>query len=234
MRLGRVLGVRAVATLCGTLEQWAQSRGPAGDYGILQNNVWRTLPAFAALVERGGLAAVACHLLRVPEVVLFQDNLVWKPPGARPIEWHQDYSYWPLDAPSGVTLWLALDDADRTNGCMHYLPGTHRLGERQPADFIAGTNQPRSGDLPPLDWRARAAEAVVAPASAGALLAHHPLVWHMSPGNSSTRPRRAFTMTWVTPDVHWDPAHAPHPYLHALSPARGAPIAGEGFPRFRM
>lgn len=211
---------------------WATRADPPSPYGILKHNLWREQETVAQLLGDGWLAALAGGLLEVPEVVLFQDNLVWKPPGAGRIEWHQDYSYWPLDRPAGVTLWIALDDADAANGCLHYLPGTHRLGERQAADFIAGAGQPRRGTLPPLDWAAREHDAVAAVAAAGQILAHHPLVWHMSPPNVSVGPRRALTLTWITPAVRWAPDHAPHPYTHALVPTPGEPVRGELFPRF--
>jgi hypothetical protein len=214
------------------LDRWTEQAGPPGPYGMLKHNVWREQGDVARLVGDGSLARVACRLLDLPQVVLFQDNLVWKPPGARRIEWHQDFSYWPLDAATGVTLWVALDDADVANGCLHYVPGTHRLGERQPADFIAGTGQPMRPDLPPLDLSGREREAVPAEVAAGRILAHHPLVWHMSPPNHSNRPRRALTFTWITPDVRWDPEHAPHPYDYALRPTRGDPVRGDLFPCF--
>jgi hypothetical protein len=231
--LGEVLHAEGLRRLRGALEHWRRQRGTAGPYGILCNNVRCEIPAVADLVAEGGLATTACRFLGSPRVVLFQDNLVWKPAGAARIEWHQDYSYWPLDAPRGVTFWLALDDADSTNGCMHYIPGTHRLGERQPADFIAGSGQPARPGLPPLDWAARESGAVPAPVRAGELVIHHPLVWHMSPANGSSRQRRALTFSWIGPEVRWDTAHAPHPFNHTLRPADGSPVGGELFPCFK-
>lgn len=226
------LDLTLVHQLHRALDAWPGRDAATGTYGILKNNVWREVPDVARLIDDGALAAIACELLGAAEIVLFQDNLVWKPPGGARIEWHQDYSYWPLDRPAGVTLWIALDDADAANGCMHYLPGTHLMGERQPADFISGTGQPQRGDLPPLEWRAREPDAVAAAVRAGQVVAHHPLVWHMSPANASHRVRRALTLTWILPTATWDPDHAPHPYLYALRPAAGERVAGEMFPRF--
>lgn len=209
-------------------------RDPATNaYGILRHNLWRDLPAFRALLLGGELAAVARSLTGAREVVFFQDNLIWKPPGtdAR-LEWHQDYAYWPLDRPDGLTLWLALDDADAENGCLCYVPGTHLGGERAPTDFVAGSGQPKVAALPPLDAASRQAEAVAAPVRAGEALAHHPLTWHMSGPNSTPRPRRAWSLTWLLPDVRWAKGHAPHPYNYFLAPTDGALVVGEPFPRF--
>jgi hypothetical protein len=127
---------------------------PESDYGLLLNDTWRRVPELASWLRGGPLGAVLTALHGGP-LLLFQDNLVWKRPGTgRAIEWHQDYSYWPLDCPEGLTAWLALDDADEDSGALVYAPGTHQLGECEPADFISGSGQPTSGALPPLELAA--------------------------------------------------------------------------------
>jgi hypothetical protein len=143
------LSAADLATLRAGLEVWAGGLPPASvtarGYGILRHNLWREVPAFHAVLAQGGLARQAADLLGAAAVTLFQDNLIWKTPGTETgVQWHQDYAYWPLSAPAGVTLWLALDDADEANGCLHYIPGTHREGERQPTNC----STPRSGRLP--------------------------------------------------------------------------------------
>jgi ectoine hydroxylase-related dioxygenase (phytanoyl-CoA dioxygenase family) len=202
-------------------------------YGVLRNNIWRQIPAYREFLLDGDLPRAAAELLG-EDVVVFQDNLIWKPPRTEhQVRWHQDYSYWPLSSPRGVTLWLALDDADADNGCLHYLPGTHREGERCPTDFVAGTNQPLRPDLPPLDAEARADRVVAVPMRAGELLAHDPLTWHMSPMNATDRHRRAWSLTILVESVSWDTGHAPHPFNWTLAPVNGTPVVGELFPRFQ-
>ncbi|MBL8890990.1 MAG: phytanoyl-CoA dioxygenase family protein [Planctomycetaceae bacterium] len=46
-------------------------------------------------------------------------------------EWHQDYGYWYNYAclrPAMISCLIALDRADRENGCLQVLPGSQRLG----------------------------------------------------------------------------------------------------------
>ena len=136
-RLGSVLTREEVERLWGLLDRFDGLEGPASSAGIIVHDVWRQVPEVAEVVR--SLAPLACRLLGVPRCVLFQDNLVWKTPGSDRIEWHQDYSYQPLTAPLGVTLWLSLDPIEPDNGCLHYVPGTHLLGECAPADFISQT-----------------------------------------------------------------------------------------------
>ncbi|MEZ4474252.1 MAG: phytanoyl-CoA dioxygenase family protein [bacterium] len=175
------------------------------------------------------LARAAAEVLGEPAVVFFQDGLVWKPPGgATPIWWHQDHSYLPLAAPTALTLWVCFDDADEQAGCLAYVPGSHRLGDRQPADF-AGDGRADPG-LPPMDVEGR--PTVLVPVRAGDAIAHDVRVWHMSGPNRSAHERRALSTTWVTPAARWDPARAPSPFTWRLRPAAGAPLTGPLFPRF--
>lgn len=205
----------------------------AGPVPTIRHEAWRALPELRELVLDGRLASVARRLLGC-SVLLFQDHLVTKAARSSDVlRPHQDYSYWPLDRPSGLTAWLALDDADAARGCLRYAPGSHRLGERRPADFMAGAPLPeaaRRADLPPLEWDEGAAVAV--PVTAGDLLVHDPLTWHASGPNATDRPRRAWSTTWVAAHVRWDPQHAPHPFDHALAPKPGQALDGDHFPAF--
>ncbi len=201
-------------------------------YGVIRFEARQALPELDRVICGDVLPALAMAMQGLDEVVLFQDLLVSKVPGAGAINWHQDYSYWPLERPGGAMMWVGLDEALVDNGCLHYVPGSHRWGERQPADFIQGSNQPSLPGLPPLDVDAHLDEVVAVPTRPGDVLIHDSLTWHYSPPNRSDRPRRAFIMTWIPRDIGWDPEHAPHPYNYFIEPTRGAPLEGALFPRF--
>ena len=72
-----------------------------------------------------------------------------------------------------------------------------------------------------------------APAPSGSAWLHNPLIWHRSAPNRSDRPRRAWSLTWVSPDVRWDPAHSAHPFNTFRNPVAGSPLEVD-FPRFRL
>ncbi len=202
--------------------------GPSG-YGRIVHDPWRSSAVLRRHLLTGVLPDLARAMLGEPPV-LFQDHLVSKTPGTvDAVKWHQDYSYWPLDRPIGLTMWIALDDATQDNGCLNYLPGSHSQGERQPADFVAGAVLGTAAELPPLvvDEAAR----VSVPVAAGTVLVHDPLVLHMSFGNSTTTARRAWSVSWVTETARWRPSHAPHPYNYTLKPESGASLCTERFPR---
>ena len=63
------------------------------------------------------------------EVFLFEDKLNYKPPfiGSHyPL--HQDYAYWQAHTDRLVTVTLLLDDATAENGCLRFVPGSHKQG----------------------------------------------------------------------------------------------------------
>lgn len=41
--------------------------------------------------------------------------------------WHQDNRYWSFDDENLVSVWLALGDENRKNGCLRVIPGSHKL-----------------------------------------------------------------------------------------------------------
>jgi phytanoyl-CoA hydroxylase len=99
--------------------------------------------------------------------------------------WHQDASYWP-DMPDAraATCWLALDPATVDNGCMWFVPGSHRAPLRE--HWRAGEG---SGAL---ECRASEDEATVVPLSPGSCTFHHGGTIHYSRGNTTGTRRRAF------------------------------------------
>jgi hypothetical protein len=65
---------------------------------------------------------------------LFKDKLIFKPPGAKGYDLHQDYISWPTFPRSFVTAAIALDPSGAANGATEVFPGYHRLGYLSPAD----------------------------------------------------------------------------------------------------
>src|SRR5437762_1409630 len=88
---------------------------------------WRVLPGFHDLLWNPAFLAPAFQLLDGP-VRFWHDQLFCKP--ARHggvVAWHQDYSYWTRTTPlAHLTCWIGLDDSTRENGCLHYVPGSHK------------------------------------------------------------------------------------------------------------
>ena len=62
-----------------------------------------------------------------PNIMTFSGRF-WIKPGrdGSYVSWHQDSAYFGLDPHEVVTVWLALTDSTRENGCLRVLPGSHR------------------------------------------------------------------------------------------------------------
>jgi phytanoyl-CoA hydroxylase len=124
------------------------------------------------------------------------DDPEWfnKPAGTNhPTPPHQDNYYFCLEPPQVVTIWLALDRADEQNGCLRYVPGSHRLGVRpHQTTKVLGFSQGIS-DYNDED-RSREVTVLLEPGDA---LAHHGNMIHRAEPNRTTdRQRRAFAMVW--------------------------------------
>lgn len=226
--LGRVLDDAQLAAARAAFEDLVARDGVVGPYAAIVHDAWRKSPALAGLLPR--LGAIACAAIGVPELVLFHDHLLHKPPGGDDMEWHQDFSYLPLDRADGLTLWIALDDITESNGCLYYVLGTHLLGERRAAWGMTGDDDPRAR-LPPIDLGADQ-PGTPAPTAAGCAVAHHTFLWHRSPRNDSGAPRRSWALSFVTPDARWSPAHSPHP-RSAVSPRHEGQALDDDLPRVR-
>lgn len=210
-RLGTVVSQEMLNDIHQELSKLSIADYQSGSYGILLHNVYQEMPTLQRILPK--LSIIAMDLLNVDSITLFQDNLIWKPPHTQHrIAWHQDYSYWPLSAASGVTFWLALDDTSPINGCLDMMMGTHRLGEWAPTDFTSKIQKSLPSPLPTPDWNRYLDQVQSISMKAGEMSAHHPLIGHGSGENNSSFHRRGWSLTWITKDVKWDTEHAPHPY----------------------
>ena len=88
---------------------------------------WRITPAMHDVLWNPAFTMAASQLLG-GAVRFWHDQLFCKPPRhGGVVAWHQDYSYWTRTKPvAHLTCWIALDDVSRENGCLHYIPGSHR------------------------------------------------------------------------------------------------------------
>lgn len=65
---------------------------------------------------------------------LFKDKLIFKPPGAKGYDLHQDFIGWPTFPESFVTAAVAIDPCCRDNGATEVFPGYHARGYLSPRD----------------------------------------------------------------------------------------------------
>jgi ectoine hydroxylase-related dioxygenase (phytanoyl-CoA dioxygenase family) len=102
--------------------------------------------------------------------------------------WHQDEAYW-LDMADkrATSCWIALDDVYRENGCMWFVPGSHKTEIRKHIQIGQGGA---------LQCKADEAEAIAIPLKAGDATFHHGRTIHYSRGNETSSHRRALILNF--------------------------------------
>ena len=151
---------------------------------------WRVRPTFHDVLWNPAFTMAAYQLLG-KNFRLFHDQLFSKP--ARHggvVAWHQDFSYWTWTEPmSHLTCWIGLDDVDKENGCMYYIPNSHRWGllekESLTGDMDAIREKLTESQVADFDKK------IPVEMKAGEASFHHPLLMHGSYENNSERGRRA-------------------------------------------
>ena len=128
------------------------------------------------------------------EVRLYHDHALIKLPWANPTNWHADNPYDPYRSPEAIMLWIALDDADARNGCLHFLPGSHR---RERLDEGAALDEANIGALLEANPQLAAIEPAMAEVTAGAGIFINGMTAHAAGANMTRRPRRAFSMLFI-------------------------------------
>src|SRR5205085_8106879 len=109
--------------------------------------------------------------------------------------WHQDEAYWdPAFEYESMSIWISLQEATEENGCMWFVPGSHRL-DVLPHHSI--DNNPRIHGLE-VDG-ADVVKAIACPLPAGGCTIHHNRTLHYTGPNRSSQPRRALILGFGLP-----------------------------------
>lgn len=144
----------------------------------------------------------AVEALIGPDILVFTSTMFIKEPKSDAVAaWHQDATFFGLTPYEHVTAWLALSDASVEAGCMRFLPGSQRRGQRRHvAGAVAGSI---NAGAQMLGEAVDATGAVHAPLTAGQFSLHHTLVVHDSAPNRSADRRIGFGISYI-------PVHVRH------------------------
>ncbi len=187
---------------------------------------WRITPAMHDVLWNPAFTVAASQLLD-GAVRFWHDQLFCKPAKhGSVVAWHQDYSYWTRTKPiAHLTCWIALDDATCENGCLHYIPGSHRW----PLLPITGLAGDMNAIQTVLDEQQKAHfRPVPVEFPKGYASFHHPLTIHGSYTNRSDRPRRGLVINVFRDGVVSD---SDEPLLKGVPPVpKGRKMDGRFFP----
>lgn len=174
-----------------------QTDAKGGSYYRVLNqktNVWRDHGGMARYTFHPKISQTALKLSGVEGLRLFHDHALWKmPKDSKPTPWHQDSPYWPMVKQGGISAWIPLDDVDEKNGCMKFVPGSHKIGKLKGIDLTSSQDifeQIKGTKL-------EKTKPVEVPLKKGSCTFHDGLTFHYAHANQTDKPRRVLALIFM-------------------------------------
>jgi phytanoyl-CoA hydroxylase len=113
-----------------------------------------------------------------------------------PVEWHQDWAFYPHTNDDLLAVGIMLDDVDAENGPMLVIPGSHRgpVYDHHRDGYFCGAIDPQACALD-------VSQAVAVTAPAGSMSFHHVRLLHGSALNRSAHDRRLLLLQYTAVDA---------------------------------
>jgi len=187
---------------------------------------WRIEEPFHDILWNAAFVVPASQLLGGP-VRFWHDQLFCKPAHhGGVVAWHQDYSYWTRTEPlAHLTCWMALDESTTENGCLYYVPGSHRWNLLPVTGLTGDMDEIRTVLTHEQKEQFHPVPVQLKP---GECSFHHALTVHGSYENRSPRQRRATLINAFRDGVRSSRSDAP---LEGVPPVpAGEAMGGQFFP----
>lgn len=189
-----VMSESRAEALADQVEGYARDEGKAR---YLRNDAHLLFKFVDELVRRPEILDPVEALLG-PDVMLLRAAFFIKSPNSPGhVTWHQDLTYWGLDKDEEVTAWIAFNPATEANGCMRFIPGSHRHGIVEHKDTDDDTNLLSRAQV--IKVEVDEEHAVLAELGAGQFSLHHGQIYHASGPNRTDGWRIGLAARYVTP-----------------------------------
>ena len=176
-------------------------------------NLWQTSEKVKELMLDQRIGKMAAQLAGVDGIRIWHDQALIKRPWGNPTAWHLDTPFWSFSDRKAISIWVALDNATLENGCLFFIPGSHKqTGFNK---ITIGRNMDGIFDVYP---ELKTAKTVAAPMKAGSCSFHNGLTIHGANANMTSGFRRAMTCAYM-PDgntYNGEPNILPDQYLQSL------------------
>ena len=176
-------------------------------------NLWQTSEKVKELMLDQRIGKMAAQLAGVDGIRIWHDQALIKRPWGNPTAWHLDTPFWSFSDRKAISIWVALDNATLENGCLFFIPGSHKqTGFNK---ITIGRNMDGIFDVYP---ELKTAKTVAAPMKAGSCSFHNGLTIHGANANMTSGFRRAMTCAYM-PDgntYNGEPNILPEQYLQSL------------------
>jgi ectoine hydroxylase-related dioxygenase (phytanoyl-CoA dioxygenase family) len=173
----------------------AETAADRAKLSMLRGYPARLLPSFDRLIRHPRLIAAVSQLIG-SDLLVWGSGLFIKDANSKSfVSWHQDLNYWGLDGANEVTAWVALTPATVENGCMRFLPGSHKHDLVAHVDSFAQDNLLTRGQE--IAVKVDEANAVDVVMRAGQASFHHGHMYHASGPNRTSARRVATAIRYV-------------------------------------
>src|SRR5438874_6839383 len=176
-------------------------------------NLWQTNDSLRELMVDQRIGKMASQLSGADGIRIWHDQALIKRPWANPTAWHLDTPFWSFSDPRAISIWVALDDATLENGCLFFIPGSHKLTSFD--KITIGRNMDGIFEKYP---QLKNSKTIATPIRAGSCSFHNGLIVHGANANMTNGFRRAMTCAYM-PDgnkFNGEPNILPDAYLHTL------------------
>lgn len=155
-------------------------------------NLWQTHAGVKEIMLNEQLGQLAATLAGVDGIRIWHDQALIKRPWANPTAWHLDTPFWSFSHREALSIWVALDDATVENGCLYFIPGSHKKTTYQNPGITKNMNEvfkfyPEFAQTKPF----------VAAMKAGSASFHNGLCIHGAGANMTPGFRRAMTCAYM-------------------------------------
>ncbi len=152
-------------------------------------------PGFRAYCNRPEILDMVEQVLG-PDFALWNASFFAKPAHiGTTTPWHQDGEYWPIRPLATCTVWLAVDDSTRENGCLRVIRGSHQDRRLRPHLTNDGPGLALNREFEASEYDE--SEAVDIVLEHGRMSLHDVYLLHGSEANRSAQSRRGMTMRFM-------------------------------------
>ncbi len=110
-----------------TGDRWLAGESFYDHVFVQRINLWKINATVKKYMLAPELGEMLCALEGIDGIRLWHDQTLQKQPWANPTAWHSDNPKWSYYSAHAISIWIALDPATLQNGCMYYLPGSHKV-----------------------------------------------------------------------------------------------------------
>ena len=159
-------------------------------------NLWTRSDRVREFVFGERLGRIAAQLMGTRGVRMYHDQALYKEPSGGFTPWHVDQQYWPMASPLSITAWIPLQPVPLEMGPLCFGRGSHRRRIGRDLEIGAESEEQIGREV-----REQKIDEVQEAFALGDVSYHLGWTLHRAGPNSTTTPRRVFTIIYMDIDM---------------------------------